>query len=236
MEIVDVHTLDVKNEEEFLLIQNRLAKYIDLDNKLDIKDIKLCAGVDLAYWEKDDLQYGVCSIIVLDYETKRVLEKVHSYGKINTQYVAGFLAFRELPLVVKTAKKLSLEPDVFLFDGNGYLHFNHMGIATHASFFLDKPTIGVAKSYLKVKEHDFIMPENTEGSYTDIIIEGDTYGRVLRTRRDVKPIFISCGNYIGLEATTQIVNELINKRESRLPIPVRLADIETYKLRRELSE
>ena len=74
-----------------------------------------------------------------------------------------------------------------------------MGIATHASFFLNKPTIGVAKSYLKIDGVDFHMPEDDEGSYNDIVINGEIYGRVIRTRKSVKPIFISCGHYIDLE-------------------------------------
>lgn len=91
-------------------------------------------------------------------------------GEIKVPYIPGFLAFRELPLVIEALKKLVVEPDIFIFDGNGYLHFNHMGIATHAAFFLDKPTIGVAKSYLRVNGVDFDMPDNEKGSYTDIII------------------------------------------------------------------
>lgn len=83
-----------------------------------------------------------------------------------------------------------------MFDGNGYLHYRHMGIATHASFFLNKPTIGVAKSYLKIQDVDFIMPENLKGSYTDIVINNEIYGRALRTRINVKPIFDSCGNWL----------------------------------------
>lgn len=74
------------------------------------------------------------------------------------------------------------------------------------------------------------MPENEVGAYTDILIDGEVYGRALRTRRDVKPIFLSCGNNIDLESSYQITMSLLNQ-ESRLPIPVRLADLETHVLR-----
>ncbi|MBU3185933.1 endonuclease V [Clostridium estertheticum] len=140
--------------------------------------MKLCAGIDLAYWEKGEEHYAVCYIVLINYKTKKEVEKVYSYGKVNVPYVVEFLAFRELPLIVEAVKKLTLEPDIFIFDGNGYLHFNHMGIATHASFFLNKPTIGVAKSYLKIGGVDFNMPQNDEGSYNDIVINGEVYGRL----------------------------------------------------------
>lgn len=109
-----------------------------------------------------------------------------------------------------------------------------MGIATHASFYLNKPTIGVAKSYLKIKGIDFIMPENLVGAYTDIIIDNEVYGRTLKTTQNVKPIFVSCGNWIDIDTSIEIVMNCINN-ESRLPIPVRLADIETHKMRKQLS-
>lgn len=60
-------------------------------------------------------------------------------------------------MIKEAAKELNKQPDIYLFDGNGYLHYRHMGIATHASFYLDKPTIGVAKSYLKINDVDFTM-------------------------------------------------------------------------------
>lgn len=235
MKIKNIHSFEVESEDEFLVIQNGLVNKIKLFNNFNKESINFCAGVDLAYWERGDEQYGVCSIVVIDYITKEVLEKVYSHGKITTPYIPGFLAFRELPLIVEAVKKLILEPDIFIFDGNGYLHFNHMGIATHASFFLDKPTIGVAKSYLKVNGVDFHMPKDEKGSYSDIVINGEVYGRVLRTRKNVKPIFVSCGNYIDLETCTEVVLKLINE-ESRIPIPVRLADLETHKIRDELKK
>ena len=191
MNIRNIHNFEAKSEEEFLFIQNNLTNKIKLVNSFKEEDVNFCAGIDLAYWEKGEEHYGVCCIVVINYKTKEVAEKVYCYGKITTPYVAGFLAFRELPLILETVKKSILEPDIFIFDGNGYLHFNHMGIATHASFFLNKPTIGVAKSYLKVDGVDFNMPEDEEGSYNDIMINEEIYGRVLRTRKNVKPIFIS---------------------------------------------
>lgn len=104
-----------------------------------------------------------------------------------------------------------------------------MGVATHASIYLKKPTIGVAKSYYKI-DNEFTMPENYNEAYTDIIVHGEVYGRALRTCKDVKPIFISIGNYIDLDATTEIVKKLVVKG-SYIPIPTRFADIETHKWR-----
>ncbi|WP_434297050.1 endonuclease V [Clostridium sporogenes] len=233
MEIKEVHNFNIYEESEFINIQNELKKKISLKNIFSRSNIRLVAGVDLAYWENDNKQYGTCCIVVIDYNTKEVVEKVNSVGEIKVPYIPGFLAFREMPLVIEASKKLVVEPDIFIFDGNGYLHQRHMGIATHASFFLNRPTIGVAKSYLKIKETDFEMPEDEEGSYTDIVINKEIYGRVLRTRKTVKPIFISCGNYIDLDSSTEIVLNLINN-ESRLPIPIRLSDLETHIKRREL--
>lgn len=232
MQIKEVHNFDIYEESKFIDIQNDLKKKIMLKNTFNKNNIKLVAGVDLAYWEENNKQYGTCCIVVIDYNTKEVVEKVNSVGEIKVPYIPGFLAFRELPLVIEASKKLVSEPDIFIFDGNGYLHFNHMGIATHASFFLDKPTIGVAKSYLKIDGIDFDMPEDKEGAYTDIVIKEEVYGRVLRTKKAIKPIFISVGNYIDLETTMEIVLNLINN-ESRLPIPTRLADLETHVSRRK---
>ena len=223
--------MDIENDiEKYKAIQTGLANQISLENRCH--SIKLCAGVDIAYIEKAELEWGICSIVVIDYATKAVVEKIFSFGKITVPYIPGYLAFRELPLVIETANKLSTAPDLFIFDGNGYLHPRHMGIATHASFFLNKPTIGVAKNYLKIDNVDFTMPKNIAGSYEDIIVRSKVFGRALRSHKDVKPIFISCGNYIDLQTTTEITLNLINK-DSRIPIPVRLADLETRRLRKQ---
>ncbi|MHA6259690.1 endonuclease V [Sporosarcina sp. CAU 1771] len=192
--------------------------------------MRLFAGEDVAYWQHAGSEWGVCSIIVIDCLTKKATEKVYSVGRVYEPYVPGYLAFRELPLFINAAKKLVCLPDLFMFDGNGYLHPRNMGIATHAAFFLNKPTIGVAKKYFHMDKASFTIPENKVGSYTDILLNETIVGRVLRSRKNVKPIYISFGNYIDLESMTNITLSLLSG-ESRVPIPVRLADIETRRLR-----
>lgn len=225
----------MNNEYEFLKVQNSLRDKINLSDRLDKSEIKTVAGVDLAYWRNENQEeYAVCCIVVIDYNTHEIIEKNQYSGKIEVPYVSGFLAFRELPLVLKTVEKSEVKPDIYMFDGNGYLHPRNMGIATHASFYLDTPSIGVAKTYFRVNNTDYTEPDSSAGSFTDIVVDGKIYGRALRTHDNVKPVFVSAGNYITLDTATEITLKLIDK-ESHIPIPTRLADLETHEARRILT-
>ena len=223
-------------QTDLLKKQNELIKKINCNDTFDIEKIQTIAGVDLAYWnDENNNESAVCCIVVLDFKSHTIVEKKHCSGKIEVPYMPGFLAFRELPLVMKTAELLESKPDIFMFDGNGYLHPRHMGIATHASFYLNKPTIGVAKTYFCVdKKTDYTEPDKTAGSFTDIIINNEVYGRVLRTHTDVKPVFVSVGNNISLETASQITMNLVEK-ESHIPVPTRLADLQTHIERNNLK-
>jgi deoxyribonuclease V len=218
----------MNGEAEYTVIQNELRNNISLCDNFDVSDLKTAAGVDLAYWKDGEEEYAVCCIVIIDISTHKVIEKKHFSGRIEVPYIPGFLAFRELPLVIKTAELLETKPDIYVFDGNGYLHPRHMGIATHASFYLDKPTFGVAKSYFRVdKQTDYVEPENEAGSFTDIVIDGEVYGRALRTHKDVRPVFVSVGNNISLETACHLALKLTDK-DSHIPVPTRLADLETH--------
>ncbi len=108
------------------LIASRL---VDIYDKIKSKDtfnlneIKTIAGVDHAYWKEDDgEESAVCCIVIMDFESHTVIEKRHYSGKIEVPYIPGFIAFRELPLVMKIVELLENQPDRYIFDGNGYLH------------------------------------------------------------------------------------------------------------------
>ena len=215
-------------QEEFLQKQNELIKGISVVDAFDPDKLKTVAGVDLAYWKEGDEEWAVCCIVVIDFATHEVIEKKQFTGRVEVPYMPGFLAFREIPLVLKTVEQLENMPDIYFFDGNGYLHPRHMGIATHASFFLNKPTVGIAKSYFRVdRKTDYVEPENEAGRFTDIVIDEETYGRALRTHQNVRPIFVSVGNYVSLDTACKLALRLTD-RESHIPIPTRLADLETH--------
>ena len=220
-----------KIDFDFRTQQHLLFQKFRRINVVEKKQISSIAGVDLAYWSEKGLEYAVCCIVVVDYLTGEIIEKKDSWGKITVPYVPGYLAFREMPLILETVQKLEYSPNLYMFDGNGYLHPRHMGIATHAGILLEKPSIGIAKSYYKIKNVNYEEPANEEFAVKEIVIENEVYGLVLRTHKGVKPIFVSVGNMIDLDTSVDIIKNLITK-ESRIPIPTRYADIETHKMRK----
>ena len=221
---------------EWSKMQKNLQAKICQD-ALDYAKIRYIAGVDVAYTKMQNQEYGCCSIVVLDFHTLKVVDQESYTNKVDVEYLPGFLSFRELPLVLETSKKLKITPDVFVFDGNGILHPRKMGIATHASFYLNKPCIGVAKKFYHSNEiPSFDIPSDSFGASTNIYnSSSEKVGIALRSRLHCKPIFVSVGNYMNLNNAKEIILKCVNK-ESRIPIPTRLADIETHKLRSQFLQ
>ncbi|MBI5455098.1 MAG: endonuclease V, partial [Deltaproteobacteria bacterium] len=81
------------------------------------------------------------------------------------------------------------------------------------------PSVGCAKSRL-VGEYN--EPGMRKGSRSPLLILGKTVGAVLRTRANVKPVFVSPGHRIDLEGSVRLVLECATS--FRLPEPTRRAD------------
>lgn len=79
---------------------------------------------------------------------------------------------------------------------------------------------------------DYIEPDMEDFAYRDIVIDNEVYGRVVRTHRNVKPIFLSIGHKVDIDTAMNIVKVLVTK-ESHIPIPTRYADIMTHKMRKK---
>ena len=147
------------------------------------------------------------------------IEEAGAQSMIEFPYVPGLLSFREAPVLLEAVKNLKTAPDLFIFDGHGIAHPRRMGIAAHMGIILGKPSIGCAKTRLCGVYDE---PGGEKGAFTRLFDdEGNVIGAVLRTRKNVKPVFVSQGNMVSLERALRIVISCCVKY--RLPEPVRLA-------------
>ena len=122
-------------------------------------------------------------------------------------------------LFLKAFEKLHIVPDVVIFDGQGIAHPRRLGIASHLGVFVDLPSVGCAKSRLI---GDYEEPGPKKGSKSPLLDKDTVIGAVLRTRDNVKPVFVSIGHKMDLASSEQLV--LACSGRYRLPEPTRLAD------------
>ncbi|MBN1804888.1 MAG: endonuclease V [Sedimentisphaerales bacterium] len=192
---------------------------------------KLIAGIDCAF--SRDGEKIIAAVVVLRLPDFALIETTSAVGKVTFPYIPGLLSFREAPVCIAAVEKVSSRPDVFIIDGQGVAHQRRLGLAAHLGLFFDEPTIGCAKSRLIGTYEE---PELTKGSHTLLkdkkIAQGEQYetiGAVLRTRTNVKPVFVSVGNKCTLKDAIEIT--LNCSVRYRLPEPTRLAHQLVGKLR-----
>jgi len=200
----------------------------DLKNKVRIiplqKKVRFVAGVDAAF-AGDRIIGTVC---LFRYPEVTLVGEAYAEMRNLFPYVPGFLSFREGPVIVETIQKLPIKPDVILFDGQGIAHPLGLGIASHIGLLLNIPAIGCAKSRLV---GEYTEPAVQRGSSSLLFYNNKPVGAVLRTRDNVKPLFISPGHRIDMKASIEIVLNCLSKY--RIPEPLRRADFLSKSLKRE---
>jgi deoxyribonuclease V len=213
-----LHAWDV-SPAEARRIQADLAAQVDLTDAITLEAIETVAGVDNTYVTQDGKTTAGAVVVVLTFPAMEVVETAFAWQPIAFPYVPGLLSFREAPAVLTACADLTVEPDVFLFDGQGYAHPRRLGLASHLGLFLQRPTIGCAKSRL-VGEYE--EPERVFGAHTPLVDRGEVVGAAVRTRPRHKPLFVSPGHRISVETAVAIA--LACCRDGAfLPEPTRLA-------------
>ena len=141
MQPLDLHpwTLD---PAEAIRIQTALRERLAL--QWDRRTVSTIGGVDIGLQENT----ARAAIVVLSYPDLAPLEGVTADVPLVFPYVPGLLAFREGPAILAAWKKLQTHPDLLMFDGQGIAHPRGLGIASQMGLWLERPSIGVAKSRL----------------------------------------------------------------------------------------
>lgn len=201
------------NVAEAEAVQDRLRGQVELTGP---DTFALVAGLDVHYHGDDEV---TAAVVVLDAETLEPVEQVVAHGKAAFPYVPGLFAFRELPALVEALERLTVTPDLLVCDGYGLAHPRGFGLACHLGVLTGLPSVGVGKTPF-VGTHE--PPGQERGAWTPIVHEGAVVGRALRTRRGVRPVYVSQGHRISLGTATGEVLRLAARY--RLPEPIRHAD------------
>jgi deoxyribonuclease V len=99
------------------------------------------------------------------------------------------------------------------------MHPRRLGIAAHLGVLLDLPSIGCAKSPLVGRPTGELGPDL--GAWVEMTYRGSVIGAMGRSKKNVKPLYISVGHKIDLAGAVQWV--LACCRGYRLPEPTRRA-------------
>jgi deoxyribonuclease V len=194
--------------------QNEIAELIPGKNRKQ-KTTTVCA-LDISYNKFSAEIYAAATL--LSFPGLEPLEETAITDRSDFPYLPGLLAFREGPTMIKAVHSLARPIDLLLVDGHGMAHPRGAGIASILGLLLDKPSIGCAKSRLV---GEFKAPGPKKGAKSNLTYEGDIVGSVVRTRDNVKPLFISVGYGVDLDCAVSLVLEMCVK--TRMPEPLRLA-------------
>jgi len=197
--------------KELTRVQEKIAKNVIREDRF--KKLETIAGCDLSFASGDEA-YAACAL--LDYKSLELIDKKIAKVKVKFPYIPTFLAFKEFDPMLKVAK--AVDADVFMIGAHGIAHPRRAGLASHFGVLVNKPTVGVAKGHLCGEAEE---PANKRGAYSLLKDDKETIGAVLRTQKDVKPVYVSIGHKLSLKTSIKITLETI--RENRLPEPLRAA-------------
>ncbi|MGB8644087.1 MAG: deoxyribonuclease V [Anaerolineae bacterium] len=162
--------------------------------------IHYVAGVDVGF--EEDKTLSRAAAVVLSFPDLAPVESGVARRPVTFPYIPGLLAYREIPVVLDALAQLTTEPDVIIVDGHGRAHPRRFGIACQLGVLLDRASIGCGKSILVGQAQE---PENRIGAWTPLVDKGAVIGAAVRTKLNVKPVYVSIGNKIDLPTAVDIV-------------------------------
>ncbi|MDE0006058.1 MAG: deoxyribonuclease V [Rhodospirillaceae bacterium] len=208
------HTWDLSPAEARRL-QEELRGQI-VQKNLITSPIARVAGIDIGFERKGTVTRAAA--VVLSYPGLEAVDKAIARRPTCFPYVPGLLSFRECPAALAALDGLTASAEVLVCDGQGYAHPRRFGLACHLGLLTATPSIGVAKSRL-IGVHDQVP--DRKGAWVPLRDGGETIGAVLRTRKGVKPVFVSVGYGFTLAAAVDLVLGLTPRY--RLPETTRQA-------------
>ena len=196
-------------------LQTHLREQLIL--KWDGRPVLTVGGVDVSI-PGDEAR---AAVVVLSFPALEPVEAAVASAPLVFPYVPGLLSFREGPAILAAWARLKTLPDLIMFDGQGIAHPRGLGIAAHMGLWLERPTIGVAKSRLYGRHAE---PGPRPGQAADLLSQDNPIrriGAVVRTKARSQPLYVSPGHLIDVDHALQFLLQAVTRY--RLPEPTRWA-------------
>lgn len=177
--------------------QERLRERLVLRDDFDPQQVRTVAGGDVTFLDvRKARTRGLACFALLSYPELTLVESVIVEREVSFPYIPGYLAYRELPLLLRAYEKMRGKADL-----------------------TGEVAIGCAKTRLfGTCEEPGPQPWDASPLYAP---DGSVIGAAVRPGRGANPLFISPGHRIGVETAVKIVRDC--SRGYRLPEPTRLA-------------
>lgn len=214
-------------EEESLEIRKEeLSKKYNIDfDKLEkeqiklAKDLKIKDKVDFSLvnkfgaFENIFIKNKILSCLVVLDNNFDIIDQCYVIDKIHFPYFPGFRSYRELPSMIKALEKINERPDVIFISGQGIIH-PRLGLASHFGLLTGIPSIGASDF---IKDCDFKEEDNSEIKKNNKIV-----GKVLISKKESNPLYISPGDNISIESAYNLSKRLIVHPHKK-PEPIHIA-------------
>ncbi|MEM4232632.1 MAG: endonuclease V [Thermoplasmata archaeon] len=214
-----------KDFESSYPLRRLKARQLSLKRRLDTSAsenaFQKVAGVDVAY----DGDRAFAAMVLFDFETGEEIGRTVVEGVAKFPYIPTYLAFREIPVIAPLMARLERDT-VVMYDGNGILHPEGLGITSQVGILYDVPTIGVAKKLLCGS-----VVGRPGSSIARVVEGGRTIGHAVARAGELgaKPVYVSAGHGLSSE---QAVSIAVRFMRHRVPEPTRQAHIAAEAARR----
>ena len=179
------------------------------------------AGVDVAY----DDDHAWAAMVLHDFPAGNHIRTECVSSEVDVPYIPTYLAYRELP-VVKLLKPYLEDTPLLMYDGNGILHPEGFGVASHAGVLFDMPTIGVAKRLLCGS-----VAKSDGSDASEVLVKDEVAGHVLSHGLGA-PVYVSPGHMISHGQALSVARSFL---KHRIPEPIRAAHAVATNARRVAS-
>lgn len=197
--------------ENLKMIQHKISESILIPSEnIELDYFDYIVGIDLAF----ESNKGMVCFSVFNTKNKKI-KYYFDVDEVTFPYIPGFLAFRELPIIIKLYDKVKCEISentLFFVDGHGLSHPRKAGIATHFGVTTNSFSIGIAKKILygKISKPNFLQDNqlyhctviNSKGNVIAIAIKTSFFNR--NKIMNSKTLFLSIGNKLNLKNSFEL--------------------------------